>query len=287
MYSSTYDTRWPGKTPEDSVSFANLQANFGVVEMLGLELKEGRSFNPHAGDEQANIIINETAAEIIGFDDPVGNTLKIWGKEKRIIGVVKDFHFESLYEKVKPCFIQCISGGHNVVARIHGTNQQTLTSVASLYQRYNEGFPFEYRFLDDDYQRLYVAENRVGSLVGYFAAIAIVVSCMGLFALATFSAERRQKEIGIRKVLGSDAAGIALLLARDFTRFVFIAIIIALPSSYFMISRWLDNFAFRVSMEWWYFIGAGATALLLAWITVGFQAMRAATVNPAKCLRDE
>jgi putative ABC transport system permease protein len=287
MYSSTYDIRWPGKTPEDSVSFANLQANFGVVEMLGLTLREGRSFKPDAGDEQANIIINETAAEIIGFDDPVGNTLQIWGKEKRIIGVVKDFHFESLYEKVKPCFIQCVPGGHNVVVKLHGTHQQTLTSISSLYQRYNEGFPFEYRFLDDEYQRLYVAEHRAASLVGYFAAIAIVISCMGLFALAAFSAERRQKEIGIRKVLGSDEVGIVLLLARDFTRFVFIAIIIALPLSYLMISRWLDNFAFRVSMEWWYFIGAGAAALFLAWITVGFQAMRAATIDPAKCLRDE
>jgi ABC-type antimicrobial peptide transport system permease subunit len=285
-HASTYDFRWQGKTPEDSLSFVNLEADFGVIEMLGLTL-EGRSFNHEAGDERANIIINETAAAIIGYDDPIGKTVNIWGREKHVIGVVKDFHFESLYEKVKPCFIQCLPNRRSVLVKIQGSQQQTLSDIEHLYHQYNEGFPFEYRFLDDDYQRLYVAEQRVASLSGYFSAVAIVISCLGLFALAAFSAERRQKEIGIRKVLGSNEVGIVLLLAGDFTRFVFIAIVIALPISYLMASHWLNSFAFRAPMEWWYFIGAGAAALLVAWLTVGTQAIRAAMVNPAKCLRDE
>jgi putative ABC transport system permease protein len=286
-HASTYAVRWEGKTPEDSVSFVNLESDFNVFEILGLRLKDGRSFNREAGDERANIIINETAAAIMGFDDPIGKTVRIWDREKRIIGVVKDFHFESLYERVKPCFIQCLPNRNSVLIKFEGAPQQVLAGISNLYKQFNEGFPFEYRFMDDDYQKLYVAEQRVASLSRYFTVIAILISCLGLFALAAFSAERRQKEIGIRKVLGSSEAGIVFLLAGDFTRIVFVAIVIALPLSYFVARQWLDSFAFRVSIAWWYFIGAGAAALLVAWLTVGTQAIRAAMVNPVKCLRDE
>lgn len=285
-HGSTYSIRWEGKTPEDSVSFVNLEADYGMVEMLQLEMKTGRSFLRESGNESSNIIINETAAGIIGLEDPTGKTIRIWEKEKQIIGVVKDFHFESLYEKVKPCFIQCGTNKRKVMVNIQpGT--ETVSAIQHLYLEFNHGFPFEYQFLDDDYQQLYTSEKRVATLAGYFASMAITISCLGLFALAAFTAERRQKEIGIRKVLGSGELSIVLLLSSDFTRIILTAIIIALPVSYLIASDWLDSFAFRAPLQWWYFTGAGTTALLIAWLTIGTQAIRAATINPAKCLRDE
>jgi putative ABC transport system permease protein len=287
-HASTYSIWWEGKGPEDSVSFVNLEGDYDVIEILELKLKEGRSFSREAGSEGSNIIINEAAAALIGYHEPVGRTIKIWGKEKQIIGVVKNFHFESFYEQVKPCFIQCASNKRNVVVKLKaGMEMETLPRLQRSYQEYNPGFPFEYKFLDDDYQRLYTAEKRVATLAGYFAAIAIMISCLGLFALASFTAERRRKEIGIRKVLGSGELGIVLLLSRDFTRIVFAAVVIALPASYLLTGNWLSSFAFRITLQWWYFAGAGVVAMVIAWLTVGTQAVRAATVNPVECLRDE
>jgi putative ABC transport system permease protein len=287
-HGSTYGLEWEGKKADDNIDFANLEADFDMIEVLGLELTEGRSFSREFGNESSNVILNQAAVAVIGFREPVGKIIKIWGKERQIIGVVRNFHFQSLYENVKPCFIQCVPNKRNVLVRIKaGMEQETLSRLQKFYHEYNLGLPFEYKFLDDDYQKLYTAEKRVATLSGYFAGIAITISCLGLFGLAAFTAERRLKEIGIRKVLGSDELGIVLLLSADFTRIVLAAVIIALPLSYFIAKNWLDSFAFRIPLEWWYFTGAGAAALLIAWLTVGVQAIRAATVNPAKCLRDE
>jgi putative ABC transport system permease protein len=286
-HATTYSIRWEGKTPDDSVSFVNLEADHGIVEMLQLEMKTGRSFLRESGSESSNIIINEIAADIIGFSDPIGKTVTIWGKEKQIIGVVRNFHFESLYEKVKPCFIQWSTNKRKVLVKLAETKPETVSAIQHIYQKYNQGFPFEYQFFDEDYRRLYTSEERVAVLARYFAFVAIIISCLGLFALASFTAERRQKEIGIRKLLGSGEMSIVLLLSSDFIRTVLIAIIIALPVSYLIVSDWLDNFAFRAPLQWWYFIGAGTSVLLVAWFTIGTQAIRAATTNPAKYLRDE
>jgi putative ABC transport system permease protein len=286
-HASTYSIRWEGKTIDDSVSFVNLEADYGVIEMLELQMTAGRSFHSETGNESSNIIINETAAGIIGFPDPIGQTVTIWGKEKQIIGVVRNFHFESLYEKVKPCFIQWGTNKRKVLVKLSETKPETISAIQLIYQKHNHGFPFEYQFFDEDYQRLYTSEKRVATLASYFAFVAIIISCLGLFALAMFTAERRQKEIGIRKVLGSGEMSIVLLLSSDFLRTILVAIIIALPVSYIVVSDWLDTFAFRAPLQWWYFIGAGTTVLLVAWLTIGTQAIRAATTNPTKYLRDE
>ena len=154
------------------------------------------------------------------------------------------------------------------------------------YEQYNQGVPFDYQFLDQDYQKLYNAENRVAVLSRYFAGVAILISCLGLFGLAAFTAERRIKEIGIRKILGASAWGIVRLLSADFTRMVLAAIVIALPVSYLITQRWLEGFAYKIDLEWWFFAGAALAALLIAWLTVGMQTLKAATLNPAQCLRD-
>ena len=165
--------------------------------------------------------------------------------------------------------------------------QQAIERIGDLYREFNQGFPFDYKFIDQDFQELYIAEKRVASLSRYFAGIAIVISCLGLFGLAAFTAERRTKEIGIRKILGSSVWGIIYLLSGDFTKMVITSIIIALPTSYFLAKSWLEGFAYRIDLELWFFIAAGLVALFIAWFTISIQTGKAARINPAECLKDE
>jgi len=168
-----------------------------------------------------------------------------------------------------------------------GKERETIDRIQKFYQEFNPGFTFDYRFIDQDYQDQYFAEQRVATLSKYFAALAILISCLGLFGLAAFTAERRIKEIGIRKVLGASELKIVYLLSADFTKIVLVAIIIALPLSYLLIKDWLDDFAYKIPLSTWYFVGAGVIALSVAWITVSMQALRASRVNPVQCLRNE
>ncbi|MEM9675930.1 MAG: FtsX-like permease family protein, partial [Bacteroidota bacterium] len=175
-----------------------------------------------------------------------------------------------------------------IMARIEaGKEREAIVALEKLYQEFNPGFTLDYQFLDTTYQAQYEAEQRVSTLSKYFAGLAILISCLGLFGLAAFTAERRLKEIGIRKALGASAISIVHLLSSDFTKMVLIAVTIALPVSYFAAQRWLQNFAFSIPLQWWYFAGAGLLALLIAWLTVGLQTVKAARVNPVDCLRDE
>jgi ABC-type antimicrobial peptide transport system permease subunit len=220
--------------------------------------------------------------------DPIGKSVKLWGNDYEIIGVVSDFHFESLFQPVKPCFFKLSDDNHKIAVKIlSGTERETLSRLEKLYQSFNPGIPFDFKFLDDEYEALYLSEQRVADLSLYFAGIAILISCLGLFGLAAFTAERRMKEIGIRKILGSSEFGIVYLLSSDFTKMVLIAIVIVLPVSYFIAREWLGSFAYRIELEWWYFIGAGLAALCIAWLTVGVQAVKAASSNPTQCLRSE
>ncbi|MGC1241936.1 MAG: FtsX-like permease family protein, partial [Chryseosolibacter sp.] len=160
-------------------------------------------------------------------------------------------------------------------------------NIEAMYKKFNPGFALDYRFVDQKYQSQYVAENRVASLSIWFAGLAIIISCLGLFGLAAYSAERRTKEIGIRKVLGSSAAGIVFLLCKDFVWLVLIAVLISVPVSYYVLSRWLDNFAYSIDLQWWFFIVAGLISMLIALITTGHQAVKASSINPSQCLRNE
>ncbi|SDL25472.1 duplicated orphan permease [Catalinimonas alkaloidigena] len=285
----TYGLQWPGKDPNDKTEFERMAVNYGLIEMLGMSMKEGRSFSEEFGAEQDKIIFNEAAIEFMGLDEPVGKVIQLWGENKEIIGVVKDFHFDSFREEIKPAFFRLSpeSTGNILVKLAPGQEQNTLATLEKLYQTFNPGFTFDYRFLDQDYQALYAAEQRVSSLSKYFAGIAVLISCLGLFGLAAFTAERRTKEIGIRKVLGASDLGIVYLLSSDFTRMVLIAIVLALPISYFLAQRWLSGFAFSIDLHWWYFAGAGLVALLVAWFTVGLQTVKAALMNPVDGLRSE
>jgi ABC-type antimicrobial peptide transport system permease subunit len=170
---------------------------------------------------------------------------------------------------------------------VAGREKETIEELQMFYRGYNPGYSLDYKFLDEDFQKQYASEKRVAVLSQYFAGLAILISCLGLFALAAFTAERRIKEIGVRKVLGASEMGIVYLLSGDFTKIVLIAIVIALPVSYFMASYWLSSFAFKIELTWWYFGAAGISALLITWLTVGIQAIKAARVNPVTSLRSE
>lgn len=281
---------WEGKDPDAKILFENVRTNYDLFKTLDIKFKEGRPFSREFSTDTTKIIFNEAAIKVMNLEDPIGKTITLWGENKmEIIGVVKDFHFQSLHNEVKPLFFQLTpENTWYVMARIQaGAEKKTLADLEDFYSEFNPGFTLEYEFMDKRYESLYKAEQRVSTLSRYFAGMAIIISCLGLFGLASFTAERRQKEIGIRKVLGSSVMNIVYLLSSDFTKLVGLSILIALPISYYFISDWLDQFAFRIGLEAWFFIGAGCLSLLIAWLTVGSQALRAAHVNPAECLRNE
>ncbi len=287
---NTSGLEWEGKNPEDEILFENIRVNYDMIETLGLELLEGRSFSREHSTDTAKIIFNEAAIRVMNMKDPIGKVIKLWDKHNlEIIGVVKDFHFQSLHDVVNPAFFMLSSKNTwNAMVRLEaGKEKETLKALTSFYNNYNPGFTLEYTFQDVEYAKQYAAEQRVASLSGYFAAFAILISCLGLFGLAAFTAERRLKEIGIRKALGSSSTNIVILLSGDFTKMVLLSIALGLPTSYWLLDQWLERFAFHIRLEAWYFIAAGLIALIIAWMTVASQAIKAANINPVKCLRTE
>lgn len=280
---------WKGRDPNVIVQFEHLGIDYDMIELLGIDMAEGRAFSRDFPSDSSAIVFNETAIKMMGLEGPVGERFNLWGNDYKIIGVMKDFHFQTLHESVKPFFFRITPGDLNkVMVKIEaGKEQIILEQLESFYAKFNPGYIFDYEFLDTEYEKQYVAEQRVETLSKYFSALAILISCLGLLGLATFTAERRLKEVGIRKVLGSSSAGIVYLLCSEFNRIVCIAILIGLPISYFGTRSWLDNFAYGIKLHWSYFVGAGLIALAIAWLTVGIQAWKAARINPVKCLRDE
>jgi putative ABC transport system permease protein len=286
---STGGVSWDGKTDEDQVQFWETKSGYGLIETLGIELLQGRGFSKEFGLDTASVIFNVTAISAMGLTDPIGKTVWHYTGNKKIIGVVKDFNLISLHTKVEPAlFLFNPEETHFIMAKLQkGKELETIANIESVFQSFNPGYPFEPKFVDQDYLALYNSEKRVASLSGYFAGLAVLISCLGLFGLATFTTARRVKEIGIRKVLGSSVGNIVYLLTIDFSKMVFIAILIALPISYLIGSSWLDNFAYSISLEWWFFVGAGILALIVAWLTVSIQTLKAARANPVDSLMDE
>lgn len=289
--SFTTGIKWEGKDPDVSVRFANATVYYDLIETLGIQIKSGRSFSREFSSEGANVLFNEKAIEVMGLDDvdPIGMTVNVWGEKKSIIGVVNDFHFQSLHEEVQPMFFRFDTEFLPLVmVKIAaGKERETLSQIEDFYHEFNPEYTLDYKFMDQKYQAQYVAEQRVAVLSRYFAGVAIIISCLGLFGLAAFTAERRSKEVGIRKILGSGHGAIVYLLSKDFTKMVMAAIAVSIPLSYFITKNWLDGFAYHIDLEWWFFAGAGLAALLITWITVGLQTIKAARVNPVDCLKDE
>ncbi len=290
-FGTTTGLDWPGKDSEIDGLFAQIAGGHNFIETMQIELLEGRTYSKEFHSENEKIIFNEAAIEHLGMDDPIGKTVNLWGEDKEIIGVVKNFHIDKLYERVMPVFMTLSNSNFasNFIVRIEaGNGNSTLERIKRTYQDYFiSGMPFEYSFLSENYEALYQAETRVASLSKFFAAIATIISCLGLFGLAVFTTQRRKKEISIRKVLGQSASQVTFMLSSDFAKLVLMAILIAIPIAYLLANSWLSSFTYRIPLRVWYFIGAGLIALLIAILTVGSQALQAARINPVKSLRTE
>ena len=280
---------WEGVPVTHRMMVPRPHVGYDYFKTLGVELIEGRTFSKEFSNEEDNVIINEAAAELIGYENPVGKYLNRGPDYKiQIIGVVKNFHNESLHNKINPTFVRFMPTGKNIMVKINqGDEIATIQKLKKEYETFHSGFPFEFTFLDDDHQTLYESEIKVAALANYSAGVAILISCLGLFGLAMFTAERRKKEIGIRKVLGSSVFGIVRMLTNDFTKTVITAIFIAIPISFFIAQNWLNNFAYNIGLNGWLFMLPAILVLLVAWGTVGFQTLKAAMVNPVESLQDE
>jgi putative ABC transport system permease protein len=286
----TGDIDWPGKDPNLHLFFADGVVGYDFVRTMKLQLKEGRDFSPLFSSDSAGFLLNQTAVNSIGLQHPVGATLS-WGNRRgKVIGVLKDFHFNSLHQAIDPLIVRLDENWNwgTILVRIEtGRTQDALKSLEKLCKDLNPKFPFTYQFSDLEFARLYKSETIVSRLTNGFAVLAILIAGLGLFGLATFTAAQRTKEIGVRKVLGATSRAIAFLLTGEFLKIVAIAIVIAFPIAGFIMHKWLQQYAYKTGMSWWMFAGAGLATGFVALLTVSYQSIRAALVNPANSLRSE
>lgn len=281
---------WPGQTEESkNITFRHAHVGPEFIETMGIELKEGRTYINEKPNNESKIILNETAVDVMGLENPIGTVINMRGPNREVIGVVKDFNIQSLYNEISPMALLCRTEWiSNLVVKIKaGEEKNTIASLEKLYNEFNPGLAFDFSFLDHQYQKLYQSEQRVSTLSKYFAAMAIIISCLGLFGLAAFSAERRRKEIGIRKVLGQTTSQVTFMLSSEFIKLVLIAIMFTLPVAYLLASNWLSQFAYKISLHAGYFLITGVLAIAVALLTVGSQAINAANKNPVHALKDE
>jgi len=280
---------WPAKDPNLNISFADGVVGYDFIKTMDLQIFSGRDFSK-AFNDSSSFILNETAVKKIGFKDPVGKVITWGNHDGTVIGIIKDFHFNSLRQPIEPLIIRLDENWKwgTILVRIKaGQTQKAIASLQNICTKLNPKFPFTFQFSDLEYARLYNSEQVVSKLSNLFAFLAIFISCLGLFGLAMFTAEQRNKEIGIRKVLGASANNIIALLSFNFLKPVAIAFVIAFPIAWFAMNQWLHNFAYRIDISWWIFGLAGFIALLIALLTVSFQAIKAAIANPVKSLRSE
>lgn len=281
---------WNGNEENRKSRFNELRIGHDFIETMEMKVKEGRTFSKAFATDSSAIVFNETAIKLMGLEDPVGKTVRYGNTQYNIIGVLKDFHFKSLRETVSPMFFRLAPQDRYLqfaVRIIKGQEKETLAQINTIYTQFNKGYVFDYQFLNTDYQAQYESELRAVTLSKYFAGLAILICCLGLFGLAMFTAERRKKEIGIRKVLGQSATQVTMMLSSEFIKLVLVAILIALPIAYMLSTDWLSGFAYHIPLQFWNFVGAGILALLVAIVTVSSHAIKAANNNPVEALRDE
>nr|WP_295870769.1 ABC transporter permease [uncultured Chitinophaga sp.] len=283
---SSQPISWERNGQTENILFRPFQVGEGMLETLGISLKEGTGFSGNYAADTTRIIFNEAAIAAMGLEHPVGKTIRFGGALREIAGVVKDFNFQSLHSRVQPLFFQIEPRGGTVMLKVSaGREQEVLKRLDAFYRSYNPGYVLESHFLEEDYQALYTAEKRVGRLAGYAAALTIVISCLGVFGLAAFTAETRRREIGIRKVLGAKTSQLALLLSGDLLRMVCLAIAIGLPLAWYIMHRWLDNFAYQSRFGWETLVMAGAATFVVTFLTVCVQTVRASMRNPVEVLK--
>jgi putative ABC transport system permease protein len=287
--SSTGDIDWQGKPANSMMMITQVNADKDFIPAMRIKFIEGQNFTGTPADS-SSFILNETAVKKMSLKPPyVGQQISFHDKKGIIIGVVQDFNYQSLKEAIAPLIFFRFWGNGNIlyVRTTAAHAQQAIAAAEKEYKKYAGDVPFSYSFLDKNFEEQYKSEQRSGLLFNGFAAIAIFISCLGLLGLATYTAQVRTKEIGIRKVLGASVASIMQLLSKDFLKLVLMAIIIGTPVAWWAVNKWLQGFVYRTNVSWWVFVLAGLLSIFIAWITISFQSIKAATANPVKNLRTE
>jgi len=286
----TTDISWEGKSPEAHPLFKSNAVTHDYGSTIGWQIKEGRDFSRNFSMDTASIILNEAAVKLMGLKKPLDSFVKTRGKSYKVVGIVKDIIKENPFSPVSPSFFIC---NYNYVSTINirlapnMSASESLAKVETVFKKYSPASPFTYNFADEEYSKKFGTEERVGKLATFFASLAVLISCLGLFGLASFVAEQRTKEIGIRKVLGASVANLWQMLSKDFVVLVIISCLISIPIAWYFMNDWLKTYKYRTEMSWWIFAATAGGALVITLLTVSFQAIRAALLDPVKSLRSE
>ena len=290
-WSSGVNMNWEGKDPNAKIQINRYREDGDLVKTAGMQLVQGRDIDiKNYPTDSTACLISELAVKAMGFKDPLGQIIFDDSTNWHVVGVIKDFILESPYEPIKPFLVKGPKFGGSVIhIKLNNANStaQNLANVEKIFKQYNPAYPFEFHFIDEEYAQKFSDEKLIGRLVSLFALLTIFISCLGLFGLATYIAESRVKEIGVRKVLGASVASITLLLSKDFLKLVVVAILIASAIAWFLMNKWLKDYDYHINVSWWMFFAAGSLAIIIALITVSFQAIKAAIANPVKSLRTE
>lgn len=292
----TRSVEWEGKDPQANLVFPQMWVDDHFVHTFRMQLKAGRFFSKDFKGDENNYVLNETAIKAmkLNVETALGTRITMDSRTGIVIGIVKDFNFKPVQQPIQPLIIRNGSSGNfngntgYIVQRTTAANmQQSLATMKKVFQQVYIDFPFSFGFVNEDLSRLYLAEQRMGKLFNIFSVLSVMVSCLGLFGLATFATQKRIKEIGVRKVLGASVAGIVGMLSKDFLKLVVFALLIAFPVAWWVMNKWLQNFAYHISIRWWFFALAGVIAIVISFITVSYQSIKAARSNPVKSLRTE
>ncbi len=287
--SSGTGMQWEGKKEGEEIEFSHIWVTYDFVKTLGLELAEGRDFSPEFASDSSAFLVNEAAVEAMGLKNPIGSKFgAFWIEDGKIIGVVKNFHSNSIYQAVEPLIIVMDTEPYILYIRTAaGKTQEAIEQLADIHKKYSPSYPFDYYFMNEQYERMYKSEIVMSSLANYFAILAITISCLGLLGLASLTTAQKVKEIGVRKVFGASVADVLVLLSRDYVKLIILAFVISIPVINYFITDWLNRFQFKIDLSWWMYPTAGLIVLAIALFSVSWQSFRAAVANPVNSLRDE
>jgi len=286
--SSSNDIRWPGKPEDINWAVYTGRVDFNFIDLYDIEIIEGRNFSREAGDENGAVLINESTAKSLPWDDPIGRELSNWRDTCTIVGIVKDFHQHSLHQEIMPLQLFFNDYQWNVSVKISGNNvEKTLANIKETKEAFSDKYPFTYAFFDDEFDKAYKTEQKTGKLAKFFTLITVIIACLGLYGLAAFTAEQRIKEVGIRKVLGAPVHHLIYMLSRDFTFPVLISFLISAPIAYYFMKKWLSGFAYHIQIGLFSFVATLIIMILVAWLTVSYRTYKVASSNPVNSLRNE
>jgi ABC-type antimicrobial peptide transport system permease subunit len=282
---------WEGKDPKDQMLFHFVTVEYDFIQTLNLQVVDGRAFSKEfQSDQNKAFIVNEKVAGIMGKESPVGELFSFYGRRGEIVGVVKNFHFDNFYNEIKPLVLlyEAPTSDNYLITKISSSNtSENLAFIEETWNKTVPSYPFEFRFLDEEFNRQYQTEKRMGRLFNYFTFLSVFIASLGLFGLVSFIANQRTKEIGIRRVIGASAADIIKILTKEFLILVVAANIVAWPTAYYFMSRWLGNFVFKTNMQIWIFLFSAVIAFVIALLSVSYKTIKAATSNPVDSLRYE